>query len=261
MKPFPNVSPVDRQSMDQVVADRLRDAIVGGGFQPGARLTEINLASRLAVSRSTVRAGLQRLLSEGLVGLQPYSGWHVLKLGSQDAWELFTLRSCLEALASRLAAENIDDKGRAALQGSFRNLRTAVQRANDKSIADADLAIHTTIFNLARHTRLSAHYELVKQQVRLYIASSNAMLKNRKQVIANHHELVDAICRGDSLRAERLAREHGSNAARELFDALQGSQEKATAKVTSKVRRRSFKKRRSLNGRINRRQAKSSGRS
>lgn len=257
MTKFPDVSPVDRQSMDQVVADRLRDAIVGGGFQPGARLTEIDLASRLAVSRSTVRAGLQRLLSEGLVGLQPYSGWHVLKLGSQDAWELFTLRSCLEALASRLAAGNIDDNGRAALQDSFRNLRTAVQRADDKSIADADLAIHTMIFNLARHTRLSAHYELVKQQVRLYIASSNAMLKNRKQVIANHHELVDAICRGDSLKAERLAREHGSYAARELFDALKGGQ----AKGTTKVQRRSPKKRRSLNGRINHRQGKSSGRS
>lgn len=243
--------------MDQVVADRLRNAIAGGGFQPGARLTEIDLASRLAVSRSTVRAGLQRLLSEGLVGLQPYSGWHVLKLGSQDAWELFTLRGCLEALASRLAAENIDDNGRAALKDSFRNLRTAVQSANDKSIADADLAIHTMIVNLARHTRLTAHYELVKQQVRLYIASSNAMLKNRKQVIANHQELVDAICRGDSSKAERLAREHGSYAARELFDALQGDQ----AKATTKVQRRPLKKPRVLNGRINRRQAKSSGRS
>lgn len=256
MKQLPAVSPVDRQSMDQVVADRLRNAIAGGGFQPGARLTEIDLASRLAVSRSTVRAGLQRLLSEGLVGLQPYSGWHVLKLGSQDAWELFTLRGCLEALASRLAAENIDDNGRAALKDSFRNLRTAVQSANDKSIADADLAIHAMIVNLARHTRLTAHYELVKQQVRLYIASSNAMLKNRKQVIANHQELVDAICRGDSSKAERLAREHGSYAARELFDALQCDQAKATTKP-----RRPLKKPRALNGRINRRRAKSSGRS
>jgi DNA-binding GntR family transcriptional regulator len=253
---IPLVSPVDRQSRDQVVADRLRDAIAGGGFQPGARLTEIDLAGKLAVSRSTVRAGLQRLLSEGLVGLQPYSGWHVLKLNSHDAWELFTLRNCLEALASRLAAENIDDDGRAALQKSFQNLRTAVQRANDKSIADADLAIHTMIVRLARHTRLSAHYELVKQQVRLYIASSNAMLKDRKQVIANHHELVDAICRGDSDKAERLAREHGSYAARELFEALQEGQ----TKEITKLHRGARKKRGSINGRASRRRTKSSRR-
>lgn len=256
MTQFPAVSPVDRQSMDQVVADRLRDAIIGGGFQPGERLTEIDLASRLAVSRSTVRAGLQRLLSEGLVGLQPYSGWHVLKLGSRDAWELFTLRGCLEALASRLAAKSIDDQGRAALKGSFSKLRAAVQRADDKAIADADLAIHTMIVGLAGHARLSAHYELVKQQVRLYIASSNAMLKNRKQVIANHQELVDAICSGDSAKAERLAREHGSYAARELFSALQGSR----SKPAEKLQRRSLPASRKLNGHRSRRRVKSSKR-
>lgn len=218
-----SVSPVDRQSMDQVVADRLRDAIVSGGFQPGARLTEVDLANKLAVSRSTVRAGLQRLLSEGLVALQPYSGWHVLKLGSQDAWELFTLRSCLEALASRLAAENIDEEGRSALRNSFRKLRAAVQRVDDREIADADLELHALIVGMARHSRLSAHYELVKQQVRLFIASSNAMLRNRKQIIGNHRELVEAICSGDGHKAARLAREHGTHAAQELFEALQGT--------------------------------------
>lgn len=254
---FPDVSPVDRQSMDQVVADRLRDAIVSGGFEPGARLTEIDLAGRLAVSRSTVRAGLQRLLSEGLVGLQPYSGWRVLKLGSHDAWELFTLRNCLEALASRLAAQNIDEAGRISLQKSFANLRTAVRRADDKSIADADLAIHTMIVYLARHNRLAAHYELVKQQVRLYIASSNAMLKDRKQIIANHQELVDAICRGDCEKAERLAREHGSYAARELFDALQG----VRTNVITKMSRTTRKKRGSTGPRVRIRRAKSNRKS
>lgn len=210
--------------MDQAVADRIRDAIVGGGFQPGARLTEINLANKLAVSRSTVRAGLQRLLVEGLVSLQPYSGWHVLSLNSRDAWELFTLRSCLEALASRLAAENIDENGSAALKDSFGRLRTAVQNADDKAIADADLGLHALIVSMARHSRLSAHYELVKQQIRLYIASSNAMLQSRKQIINNHRELVEAICSGDGRKAARLAREHGAEAAEELFETLRDVQ-------------------------------------
>lgn len=213
--------------MDQAVADRIRDAIVGGVFQPGERLTEINLANKLAVSRSTVRAGLQRLLAEGLVSLQPYSGWHVLSLNSRDAWELFTLRSCLEALASRLAAENIDENGSAALKDSFGRLRAAVQSVDDKAIADADLGLHALIVSMARHSRLSAHYELVKQQIRLYIASSNAMLQSRKQIISNHRELVEAICSGDGRKAARLAREHGAGAAEELFETLRDAQ-KAT---------------------------------
>jgi len=214
------VAPVKQLSMDRVVAERIRNAITKGTFRPGSRLTEANLAETLAVSRGTVRAGLHRLLSEGLVVLRPYSGWHVPTLDARDAWELYTLRGCLEPLASRLAAENINDENVEMLMAAFKKLKAAVKHADDKEITDADLAIHKTIVALAGHKRLAAHYELVEQQVQIYIASSNAMLKKRTQVVENHRALVEAICAGKPKIAERLAREHGVRAASELFQIL-----------------------------------------
>ena len=40
---------------------RLRELIVGGEFEPGARIPELALVDRLGVSRTPVRAALARL--------------------------------------------------------------------------------------------------------------------------------------------------------------------------------------------------------
>lgn len=215
-----SVAPVARQSMDTVVADRLREAILGGVLPLGTRLTEADLAAKLSVSRGTVRAGLHRLLSEALVVLKPYTGWHVLNLEPKDAFELYTLRGCMEPLASRLAAQNIDDAGRAQLRAAFKELKAAVRKSDARAINDADLAIHKTIVALSKHQRLAAHYELVEQQIRIYIASSNSMLRKRATVVENHQALVEAICAGDADKAQLLANQHGAKAAEDLFAAL-----------------------------------------
>lgn len=224
--------PVDKQSLDRAAADRIRQAITSGAISPGTRLTEASLAEELALSRGTIRVALHSLLAEGLVSLRPYSGWHVLTLNSHDAWELYTLRSCLEALAARLAAQKIDEAGRNKILLAFDNLNFAVEHADDKAVTNADFALHKAIIALAGHQRLAAQYGLVEQQVRLFIASSNATLNSRDLIIANHEELVNAICAGGAEDAERLARGHGIRAAEELIQLLK-KQENANSSAIS----------------------------
>ena len=116
---------VEKRSLDRAAADALRQAITTGAITPGTRLTEAELATRLDVSRGTVRAALQRLMSEGLVTQRPYAGWEVARLTSRDAWELYTLRSSLEGLAARLAARN--PNRRKPLDAAFDELKVAAK--------------------------------------------------------------------------------------------------------------------------------------
>jgi len=76
----------------------LREEIVDGRLTAGDRLTEVGLAERLRVSRSTVREALRSLEARGLVEVLPYLGARVSVLSQADALELFRVRAAVEPL-------------------------------------------------------------------------------------------------------------------------------------------------------------------
>ncbi len=221
MPPFARaLAPVEKQSLNQAAADRLRQAIVIGDIAPGTRLVEVALANHLHLSRGTIRSALHALVGEGLIVQRPYVGWEVASLTSTDAWELYTLRAALEALAARLAAENDDPAKRHMLETALRALKSAASANDAKAVTDADLSLHKTIVILSGHRRLLDQYALVEQQVRMYIASTNALLQNRQMVVQEHAPLVRAVQKGDAKAAERLAREHSTYAGHDLVEHL-----------------------------------------
>src|SRR5271154_4364430 len=94
---------------DEVLA-RLRDYIVEGNLEDGARIPERELSLRFGISRTPLREALKVLASEGLLELLPNRGARVRALSERDLAELFDVMGGLEALAGRLACENITDE-------------------------------------------------------------------------------------------------------------------------------------------------------
>jgi DNA-binding GntR family transcriptional regulator len=224
---------VEKRSLDRAAADAIRQAIITGALTPGKRLTEVELSTGLDVSRGTVRAALQRLMSEGLVVQKPYSAWEVASLTSRDAWELYTLRSSLEGLAAQLAAGNPNRSK--PIEAAFNDLKIAAKSRNQKRITDSDLALHKAIVVLAGHKRLAAQYGYVEQQVRMYMASSNAILERAEMVILNHEKLVRALLKGDATSAERYARDHNKASGELLIRHLQKQEANQKTRASSRL--------------------------
>ena len=84
---------------------RLRELIVNGGLAPGERLAELALVEQLGVSRTPVRAALQKLQEEGLLEPIPGGGCAVRAFSEADIRDAIEVRGTLEGLAARLAAE------------------------------------------------------------------------------------------------------------------------------------------------------------
>jgi DNA-binding GntR family transcriptional regulator len=211
---------VHRRSLDRRAADVLREEILSGRFPPGFRLVETWLAQQLHVSRGTVRAALAELAHEGLVDQVAYTKWSVPDLKAQDAWELYTLRACLEGLASNLAADAMTAEGSTLLSDSFARLVAAANAGKVGPAVEADLAFHKTIVALAGHSRLSRQYEILEQQVRRYMTSSNALMHDTREIGDQHRPLFEAILAGESAEAEALAKAHNMTEGRKLFDRL-----------------------------------------
>jgi DNA-binding GntR family transcriptional regulator len=189
-------------------ADALRSAIITGMIPAGARITEVQLAEQMNLSRASVRTALHQIAKEGLATLVPYTGWAVMTLSAHDAWELYTLRSSVERLAAQLAARKLDGAGAASLKKAYDALVRACDGGDADKIAEADFALHKAIIALTRHGRLAQQYELIEHQIRVYIRSSDALVSNPAEIVAQHQPIVDAILAGDESEAGRLAEQH-----------------------------------------------------
>lgn len=204
-------SNVETRSLDVQAANILRQEIINGELTPGSRLLEVELSERLSFSRGTIRSALQQLLHEGLVVQYPYRGCTVTSLSSQDAWELYTLRSVLEELAAKLAAEAITPGKVDILQAALQKLEKAVQKKSWKEFAIADFDLHKAIIQFSGHRRLQEQYRIVEHQILLYIASCNSLYPSLEELLVEHAQLVQAICSGDAAGAEQIAKAHNTD--------------------------------------------------
>lgn len=92
----------------------LREQILDWSLPPGAPLPEVELAERLDVSRTPLRAALSRLAADGLAA-RSSRGLVVAEASVHDLHDVYELRTALEGQAARLAAARREEAVFAAL--------------------------------------------------------------------------------------------------------------------------------------------------
>jgi GntR family transcriptional repressor for pyruvate dehydrogenase complex len=131
--------PDGRRALPDVVADRIRDAILDGEFAAGERLPpERELAERLQVNRSSVREALKKLEQLRLVEIQQGSGIRVCPV--EDAsfdvvWDLITRAGRLD----RRWLEGLLELREALFPGV---VRLAMDRATPSELREATAKVH-----------------------------------------------------------------------------------------------------------------------
>lgn len=197
---------IEKMPADVRALGVLRSQIIEGAIPAGARLTEIQISEEMGLSRATVRTALHQLAKEGLVSLVPYTGWTVVKLSRQDIWELYTLRGAVERLAASLAASRPTEL--AGVRDAFSALAGACEQGEPDRIAEADFAFHKAIIAAAGHGRLKAQYELIEQQIRVFIRSSNVLVADPREITRQHEPIHAALVAGDAQAAAHLCEQH-----------------------------------------------------
>jgi DNA-binding GntR family transcriptional regulator len=192
------------------IAARLRDAILGGHFQPGAQLREAHLAQFLGVSRGPVREALFRLEREGIVVIRRNRGAFVAQLSRQDLDEVYTLRVVLE----RFALERTVEFAGETLIKDFLETVEAMQAATSQEVteqeaAELDLRFHDLIYQGSNHRRLLDSWGNLRPQIHVLLLNRNVAHRDfREQLVASHRALLNAIVDGDRERALVLLDEH-----------------------------------------------------
>src|SRR5688500_9784591 len=182
---------------DQVYA-RLRDLIVQGSLEPGSRIVETEIATRLGVSRTPVREALQRLQQEGFVTGAPgaqQSRVSVAPLTKNDVHELLNIVGVLEGLGARQAAAS-DQDVRRTLGKELRALNQEFSRAAGSTpvdhgkLYDADERLHRRIVESSVGPRLAALHDAVKPQAERYIRMYISMLTGDIKASVDEHDAM-----------------------------------------------------------------------
>lgn len=200
--------------VDQVYR-ALLDAISAGALAPGQRVTQEELAERLAVSRQPVMQALRLLKRDGFVQDAPLVGNAGRSRGLQvtpldPAWiaQVYEVRGALDTLAARLAAERRASMDPALIaQG-----RAAVHTGDIKAMIDADLAFHRALYQASANPLIEQSALLHWHHIRRAMGEALRHDSLRDPVWDEHAAIAQAVAQGDVARAEALMREHSHQA-------------------------------------------------
>jgi len=192
---------VERADLWQIVASRLRYAIISRQLKPGEHLRELPLANRFGVSRVPVREALIRLEHEGLVRGEPRRGAFVVGMTLADIRELYEVRAILEVRGARLAAEGAAPENLANLRRITQDFRVEADRGDSESLAGVDIAFHREVMTAAHHRRLLATWEPLSGIIQTLLTLTNERSTQYK-ILSAHSPLASAIILGDAAAAE-----------------------------------------------------------
>lgn len=196
-------------SFSDQVERALRQQILRGRHEPGARLNEVEIATELGVSRGPVREAMQRLARDGLVELQAHRGAFVRRLGPAEVRDLFEVRVALESTVARLAAERATPEQRrqlAALRGTTTALGEQPLEPDVRFQGPRD--VHALLAAAAGNPALASHVGLVNQELLLLRAQSGKIPDRAESAITEHDELIDAVFAGDGEAAAAAMERH-----------------------------------------------------
>ncbi|MDO4269329.1 MAG: GntR family transcriptional regulator [Eubacteriales bacterium] len=204
------------------LADRayaaIKAAVISNELAPGTVLAEETLAEQLGISRTPIRAALQRLFFEEIV-TQRGKNLIVADVSEQDARNINRVRAQLEPLAVTL----IGEKGGLA-KNQLERLRacndrqTAAARAGDgAAFLDQDYLFHTMLAQLSGNSYLADLVERGNLIVKRYHMLSGTLIRNSAAASEEHRTILDALEKRDYPRAEQAVRRHLENVNARFF--------------------------------------------
>lgn len=122
----------NKKSLSNLVYRDLKEKILKNQLLPGDKLIEIEIASKLGVSRTPVREALKKLEEDGLVTSFPRKSFIVSKISVKEAKNLYIVRKSLEPLAVELLAEKGFNEKTEYFQKVNEDLRVAIENKDEE---------------------------------------------------------------------------------------------------------------------------------
>ena len=209
-----------------VVFHTLREAILKGELKPGERLMELQLASKLGVSRTPIREAIRMLEQEGLAVTIPRRGAEVARMTEKDMKDVLQIREVLDELAVRLACDNITKEEIKELEKQMLQFENSTKQGDIKKIAEADVAFHDTIYHAAGNAKLVTMLDNMREQIYRYRVEYLKDENAYPTLIQEHRKILELLDKHEKEKVIEVMKVHVEKQAKVVKQIIR-DQEKA----------------------------------
>ena len=189
----------------------LREDILSLKFEPGTALDEVALAERFNLSRTPIREALLMLAGEDLVKFLPNRSTIVMPHTMGNADEYMDTLLLLARALTRLAAMSAGEDALRDIRARQADYAGAVEDGTTEAVVAADLAFHRAVSSASGNQFMHNFFSLTLdygRRMMLLHYYPHFDTAARRESIAEHGRIVDAIERGDPGAAEEAAASH-----------------------------------------------------
>lgn len=212
-------------TVQEIVTERLRNAILRGELKPGEKLVQDELGRRYGVSRMPIREACRILEGEGLVTFHRRRGVVVKELSGDEIREIFSIRALLEGMAAELAATHMTGEVVSELHDILAHMEAALD--DPDRYLDLNQVFHDTLFGASQRRRLVSLINRMRHTVEPYLRLHLSAEGRMPDSLAEHRAIYQACASGDGEEATRQAENHIRSALRALLASLPKRSENA----------------------------------
>ncbi|MCI3195108.1 GntR family transcriptional regulator [Bacillus sp. HU-1818] len=188
-----NEPKLKRTFMKDEVYNTLRDWIITGKLEPGAKLRDQDLSETLGISRTPIREALLKLENDGLVVTKANRWTLVSPIDLNDAYNIYSIVWTLESLAMEKAFPHMTSADLEELEQLNEHLHHAMESGDRFTALEADNAFHDKIIQLSNNSELQKMLISLKtkiQRIEMYYFSQNDAMHTSYN---EHLQIIDAI--------------------------------------------------------------------
>lgn len=196
--------------------------ILEGVYPPGSYLRLNDVAERLGVSMTPVRAAIRELATLGIVDTVPHKGAQVRELSIDDLVETYSGRLHLESLATRLGAARFTSADEAQAIRLDQRRMEAVEAGDAYGISVAHEAFHFHLYGTCGNPWILKALVAGWRNASRYRDTSMLQSPGHHEREAQHAQLISAMAAHDADLAVTILYAHLTTAAEEVAQKLEG---------------------------------------
>ena len=201
---------ISKQTYGDQITEYIKECILKGEFKAGDKINEVDLASRLKVSRAPVREALQHLAQTGLLVSVPQKGKFIASLTAREIRDSYFTGAVLEGAAVASSIQLFTDEDFAALERLLDEMADLARRNSEMcAIAELDTAFHELLFKHSTNEllrTLSRRSCLNISKFLLYRDWCNAFTPD--EMYHRHKAVLEAVKSREAPRIEAVIRDH-----------------------------------------------------